>query len=300
MEKELLLREKEIKKVLLLVLFLNLFIASIKIGVGFNSHYISLISSGIDSLFDSASNCLALISIYFAFKPADSGHNYGHYKFETFGSLVIGILILFSGVQFLLSMNLFGKEVFKEPVFGIFPFVSIVVSTGISFFVSKYEKKKGNELSSPILNSDSAHTYGDFLIGLGVLLSLICSYFKIYWVDGFVGGAIGLYLFVLGIEILRKNLPDLLDGSPVIKKELVKKVEEIEHIKDIHKFRARGNQNCMFIDFHLLLNEDLSLKEAHKIGHDAEEMIKRLLEKYARKIDVTVHVEPYEENHLDD
>ena len=137
MEKELLLREKEIKKVLLLVLFLNLFIASIKIGVGFNSHYISLISSGIDSLFDSASNCLALISIYFAFKPADSGHNYGHYKFETFGSLVIGILILFSGVQFLLSMNLFGKEVFKEPVFGIFPFVSIVVSTGISFFVSK-------------------------------------------------------------------------------------------------------------------------------------------------------------------
>ena len=300
MEKELLLREKEIKKVLLIVLFLNLFIAALKIGVGFNSHYISLVSSGIDSLFDSASNCLALISIYFAFKPADSGHHYGHYKFETFGSLVIGILILFSGVQFLLSMNLFGKKLFKEPVFSIFPFVSVLVSTAVSFFVSKYEKKKGKELSSSILNSDSAHTYGDFLIGFGVLISLVFSYFRVYWVDVFVGGAIGLYLFILGIEILRKNLPELLDSSPVIEKELVKKVEEIEHIKDIHKFRARGNQNCMFIDFHLLLDEDLSLKEAHKIGHDAERMIKNLLEKYARKIDVTVHVEPYEENHLDD
>ncbi len=300
MEKELLLREKEIKKVLLIVLFLNLFIAALKIGVGFNSHYISLVSSGIDSLFDSASNCLALISIYFAFKPADSGHHYGHYKFETFGSLVIGILILFSGVQFLLSMNLFGEKLLKEPVFSIFPFVSVLVSTAVSFFVSKYEKKKGNELSSSILNSDSAHTYGDFLIGFGVLISLVFSYFRVYWVDVFVGGAIGLYLFILGIEILRKNLPELLDSSPVIEKELVKKVEEIEHIKDIHKFRARGNQNCMFIDFHLLLDEDLSLKEAHKIGHDAEGMIKNLLEKYARKIDVTVHVEPYEENHLDD
>ena len=300
MEKELLFREKEIKKVLLVVLFLNLFIASLKIGVGFNSHYISLVSSGIDSLFDSASNFLALISIYFAFKPADSGHNYGHYKFETLGSLAIGVLILFSGVQFLLSLNIFGEKPFKEPIFGVFPFVSVLFSTGISFFISKYEKKKGHELSSSILNSDSAHTYGDFLIGLGVLLSLVCSYFKIFWVDVFVGGAIGLYLFVLGIEILKNNLPELLDGSPMIEKELVKKVEEIEHIRDIHKFRARGNQNCLFIDFHLLLDEELSLKEAHKIGHDAEEMIKLLLEKYARKIDVTVHVEPYEENHLDD
>tara|TARA_Y100001970_G_C14166789_1_gene821752 strand:- start:10 stop:912 length:903 start_codon:yes stop_codon:yes gene_type:complete len=300
MENELLLREKEIKKVLLTVLFLNLFIASLKIVVGLSSHYISLVSSGLDSLFDSASNCLALISIYFAFKPADSGHNYGHYKFETFGSLAIGALILFSGVQFLLSLNIFGDKPYKEPVFGLFPFISIVLSTGVSFFISKYEKKKGSELSSSILNSDSAHTFGDFLIGLGVLLSIVCSYFKVFWVDIFVGGAIGLYLFILGVKILRNNLPELLDGSPVIEKELVKKVEEIEHIRDIHKFRARGNQNCLFIDFHLLLSEDLSLKEAHKIGHDAEEMIKNLLNNYARKIDVTVHIEPYEENHLDD
>ena len=300
MEKELLLREKEIKKVLLIVLFLNLFIASLKIFIGFSSHFISLVSSGLDSLFDSASNCLALISIYFAFKPADSGHNYGHYKFETLGSLAIGALILFSGVQFLLSLNIFGEKPYKEPVFGFYPFASVLLSTTISFFISKYEKRKGRELSSSILNSDSAHTYGDFLIGLGVLLSIVCSYFKVFWVDVFVGGAVGLYLFVLGIKILRNNLPELLDGSPTIEKELVKKVEEIEHIRDIHRFRARGNQNCLFIDFHLLLNEDLSLREAHKIGHDAEEMIKSLLKKYARKIDITVHVEPYEENHQDD
>ena len=300
MEKELLFREKEIKKVLLIVFSLHLLIAALKVTVGFQFHYVSLVSSGLDSLFDCASNFLALISIYFAFKPADPGHNYGHYKFETLGSLSIGVLILFSGIQFLLSLSIFGNQPLESPIFGIFPLASVFISTIVSFFISKYEGKKGKELGSSILISDSTHTYGDFVIGLGVLFSLICSYFKVFWVDILVGGSICLYLFVLGITILKKNLPELLDGSPIIEGELIKKVEEIEHIKDIHRFRARGNQNCMFVDFHLLLDEDLSLKEAHKIGHDAESMIKALLERYARKIDVTVHVEPYEENHLDD
>ena len=110
----------------------------------------------------------------------------------------------------------------------------------------------------------------------------------------------GAILFSFGVDGMRYMDPDATVMIHDVSSMAWGKVEEIKHIRDIHKFRARGNQNCLFIDFHLLLDEDLSLKEAHKIGHDAEEMIKLLLENYARKIDVTVHVEPYEENHLDD
>ena len=300
MENELILREKEIKKVLYVTLGINAFVAFLKLVIGFRYNYFSLTSSGLDSLFDSSSNILILISIYFSVRPPDSGHHYGHYKFETLGSMAIGLLVLFSAFQLFLNLKIFSGGVVSRPIFGWPPLIAILLSSLASFFISKYEKKKGEELGSLILLSDSDHTYGDFIVSLGVISSIIFSFYEIYWMDALVGTLICVYLFYLGFVILKRNLPDLLDASPLIQEELVKKVEDINGIKDIHRFRARGNQNCMYVDFHLLMDEDLSLKKAHKIGHEAESLIKKLLKKYARKIDVTVHIEPYEENHHDD
>lgn len=90
-----------------------------------------------------------------------------------------------------------------------------------------------------------------------------------------------------------------MDASPKIEKDLIKQVENIPQILDIHRFRARGNQKAMFVDFHLLLTPTLSLKEAHDIGHQAEEKIKFLLKEYSQKVDVTVHIEPFEKDHHD-
>jgi cation diffusion facilitator family transporter len=300
MEKELILRDKEIKKVLYVTLGFNIFVAFLKLGVGYKYNLFSLITVGLDSLFDGSSNILALISIYFSIRPADPGHNYGHYKFETLGSLMIGMLLLFSSFQLFLNLKIFSGEPLLTPTFGWLPVVTIIFSAFVSLFISKYEKKKGEVLGSSILLADADHTFGDFILSFGVLLSLLFSYFKIYWVDLGVGVCTCLYLFYLAIVILRRNLPDLLDASPYIKEKLVKKVEGIKKIKDIHRFRARGNKNCMYVDFHLLMDEELSLKEAHQIGHRAEDLIKELLKSYAIKIDVTVHIEPYEENHRDD
>ena len=76
------IRKKEIKKVLWITLYLNIFVALIKIIVGNLSGYLSLTSSGLESMFDGASNVLGLISITLAFQPADKDHNYGHFKYE--------------------------------------------------------------------------------------------------------------------------------------------------------------------------------------------------------------------------
>ena len=169
----------------------------------------------------------------------------------------------------------------------------------INFFVSVYEKKKGHELHSSLLLADAKHTKGDFVMGFGVLLSIVFSKFGLWMVDFGVGAIITLYVFYLAIKIVMDNLPELLDSSPKIEKDLFLSVENIPEVKNIHKFRARGNQNCMFVDFHLLLTNTLSLKEAHEIGHKAEDHIRDLLKGYARKVDVTVHIEPYEKHHKD-
>lgn len=290
-------REKQIKLVLKITLVLNLVSAIMKIFVGQKFHFLSLSSSGVESLFDGSSNVLALFSIHFASQPPDEDHPYGHQKFETLGSLVLAGLLLVSaiGMGGLALDHYQGKITSHE--FSIIPILTIIASMGISLFVSRYESKQGRELNSSILLADSDHTFGDFIISFGVLISIICGYFGIVVVDLVASIFVGFYLIVLSFKIFKQNIPHLMDSSPVIPMDLVKKVEEIPHVKDIHNFRSRGNSNWLHVDFHMHLTADLSFIEAHKVGKIAELKMKELLQDYAHNLDITVHIEPDDEEH---
>ncbi len=292
-------REKAIKKVLLDILWINLFVAALKMYLGYKFRYLSVASSALDSFFDSSSNILALITITYAYKGADDKHHYGRYKYETFGSLLIAGFLIFSSVQMGVGLFNYLGDTKNRGLFSIIPILGILLSIVINYFVAVYEKKKGTELHSSMLLADAQHTKGDFIMGFGVLSSIILSKFGFWMVDFGVGVIITLYVFYLAIRIVMDNIPHLLDTSPKIEKELFKSVESIPEIRNIHNFRARGNQNCMFVDFHLLLTNTLSLREAHEIGHKAEDLIRNLLKDYTQKVDVTVHIEPYEKNHMD-
>ena len=176
-------REQKIKKVLYVTLVLNVLVAVVKIIVGHYFHYLSLTSSGLESLFDGTSNILGLISIYVASQPADEDHHYGHQKYENLGGLVISALLMFSSIQIASEVFTFFKGDYNQPIFGGIPILTILFSMAVSLFVSKYERKKGEELNSAILKADSDHTYGDFIISFGVLISIFTSKFGYVWPD---------------------------------------------------------------------------------------------------------------------
>ena len=290
-------REKEIKKVLLITLFLNLFVAFIKILAGKKFNFLSLSTSGLESIFDGSSNILALISIFLAYRPADKGHSFGHYKYETLGSFVIAILLIFSAFQVNIDFNSIWEKREIRQSFSMIPIFTILISMAVSLFVTLYESRKSKELGSAILEADAEHTMGDFIISFGVLSSIILSYFGYRWPDVIIGALIAVYLFYLAFKIFRENLPNLLDASPDIQINLIKSIEEIDEVRDIHRFRARGNKSFMYIDFHLHLEPTLSLVAAHKIGHRAEEKLRDLLKNESKVIDILVHIEPFDENH---
>ena len=292
-------REQKIKKVLLDILWINLFVAALKMYLGYKFRYLSVASSALDSFFDSSSNILGLITISYAYKKADEKHPYGRYKYETLGSLVIAGFLIFSSIQMGIGVFDYLGEPHRRGLFSVIPLLGIVLSIAINYFVAIYEKKRGTELHSSLLLADAQHTKGDFIMGFGVLSSIIFSKFGLWYIDFGVGVVITLYVFYLAVRIVMDNLPHLLDTSPKIEKELFESVLNIPDIKNIHKFRVRGNQNCMFVDFHLLLTSTLSLREAHAIGHKAESLIRNSLKDFAQRVDVTVHIEPYEKHHRD-
>lgn len=288
-------RETEIRKVLLVTLVLNWLVAGIKFVVGIQFGYLSLKSSGIESFFDGGANILALISITLASRPADDDHNYGHHKYETLGSIIIGMVLAYSAIQVAMEWKNLSVGGLGHAKFGILPIVSIVFSMCVSFFVSWYEGKKGKELNSSLLLADASHTFGDFIISFGVLISIILSYFGYLWPDVIFGGFICLYLFYLAYQIFKSNIPEMLDASPVIEESLIKSVEEIEFVHDIHNFRARGNANFMQVDFHLHLEPSLSLVEAHKVGKTVEAKMREILKDFANDVDILIHIEPFED-----
>lgn len=289
-------REKEIRKVLLITLVLNWIVALLKFSVGIQFGYLSLKSSGIESFFDGGANILALISITLASRPADADHNYGHHKYETLGSIIIGLTLTYSAIQVAMDWTDLRLGGLNHARFGILPVVSIIFSMIVSYFVSWYEGKKGKELNSSLLLADASHTYGDFIISIGVLISIGLSYFGFLWPDVILGGFICLYLFYLAYKIFKSNIPEMLDASPLIEDELIKSVENIEHVYDIHNFRARGNENFMQIDFHLHLEPTLSLVKAHEVGKIVEAKMRTLLKDYSSEIDIIYHIEPYEDH----
>jgi len=293
-------REVQIRKVLVYTLGLNLFVAIIKIIAGHKFHYLSLSSSGLESLFDGSSNIISLIAITLAAKPGDKKHNYGHHKHETLGSLFIAGLLFTSALQLAFEY----KEVILENKivtgeFGIVPVVTIIVSLLVSLFVSTYERREGQRLNSSLLLADSSHTFGDMILSIGVLISILCSKFGLFWPDIVIGTCIILYLIYLAISILRSNLDDLMDAAPEIEKQILEEIEKIQHVRNVHKFRARGNSNWMQVDFHMLLDAELSLIEAHEVSHRAEDLLKSQLSGYCNQVDVTIHIEPYEKEHVD-
>ncbi len=274
--------------------------ALIKIIAGFEFNYISLRSSGIESLFDGTSNILGIIAITLASKPSDHRHNYGHHKFENLGALVIAFMLFGSAIKLGLDYHdiIFGDAP-RKGQFGLIPLLSIIISMIMSYGVSTYEAAKGRELNSKILLADSNHTFGDMIISFGVLLSIIASYFHVYLIDYVVGGIIILYLVYLGVQITLENLNDLLDVAPVIKDRYLKELEGIDYVRDVHNFRARGNATWMQVDFHLLLDPNLSLAQAHDTAHEVEDRLRHLLKDYCRDIDIIIHMEPDDEGHKD-
>ena len=138
------------------------------------------------------------------------------------------------------------------------------------------------------------------IISVGVIISLILSYYGFTWVDIVAGSVICFYLIYLSLKILKTNIDELVDAAPfLLKTHIFEEALKFDSVKAIHEVRARGSSRHLYIDLHLLLQDDLPLNKAHDIGHEVEDFLIESLKKYAQVIDITIHIEPFMEHHED-
>lgn len=282
---------KKIQFILFITFVANMLVAIFKIIIGIATKSTSITADAFTSVADGLSNVIAVLGIYFASKPEDENHPYGHAKIETVASLLIGLFLAYTGIKVMME----AIDKIKNPVHPDITAVSIVVmifTLIVNGFVSYYEQKKGEELGSSILVSDALHTRSDIYVTIGVLITLfLIKTGAPVILDSIASIIISLLIFKTAYDVFVENTNVLIDAR-VVDNELIKETvfKNYESVKEIHKIRSRGTQNNIFIDMHVQVDPDMNVRQSHTLMHDIEKTIQKDINNNAH---VIIHIEPY-------
>lgn len=277
-----------VRRVLLATLALNALVSVGKIVVGNLSGSVSMVADGYHSLIDGANNVVGLVVTAFAFAPPDEGHPYGHRKFETAASLVIGLLLL-SVAYHVLTEALSRAGDMRVPAIGAANWIVMGVTLATNFFVSWWEAREGRRLGSPYLLADATHTRSDIYVSLGVMASFAGARAGVGAVDVVVALGIAGFIAVLAVQILIGSFHTLTDRAVIPAQSLASVVRDVPGVLAWSDIRTRGGPGLVYVDLIARVDGDLTLREAHVVADAIEEAVRRA---HPEVVDVVVHLEP--------
>lgn len=282
-------RHRQIRTVLWLVLALNLAVAVAKLAYGIVSHSAAMEADGFHSLFDGASNVIGLVGLWFAARPADEEHPYGHAKFETFAAALIGVMLALAGYTVGKGAidSLFGRGVPTEVTTASF---AIMIGTlAINVFVTTWERRAGRRLGSEILVADASHTLSDVLVSSGVIVSLVLVKSGFEQADGAVAILVALAIFRTAWGIFRGVLHTLGDAARLPADEVAAVAATVPGVVSCHGVRTRGPASQVYVDLHVQVDPGTTVEHGHAIAHAVETALRH---EYGQITDVVVHLEP--------
>ena len=281
---------KKVKQVLWIILFANFAVALLKIIIGNQIKSYSMTADGFHSLSDGASNIVGLIGIFFASKPKDKNHPYGHKKFEIITSLFI------SGMLFVIAIKIILSAVLRianpvVPAITIESLIALIITLFINIFVCMYEYRIGTKLNSYVLISDSLHTRSDIFVSLGVLVTLVGVKlgFPVI-IESIVPIIISAFIIYSAYGIFRPSIGILVDRVAVDEDYRKEIVFEFNEVRDVHNIRSRGSKSSIYIDMHVMVDPFISVEQSHDLTHKIEKQIQEEINENAQ---VIVHIEPF-------
>ncbi len=268
----------------------NSFLIIIKLVVGIISGSVSIISEAIHSLIDLLAAIIAFLSVRISDRPADSKHPYGHGKFENISGVVEAVLIFIAA--FWIIYEAVQRIIHPAPVDSIWIGVAVmVVSAIVNILVSRKLYKVARETDSIALEADALHLKTDVYTSLGVAIGLALILITGYhFLDPVVAILVALLILKESYNLFRKAYGPLLDiALPEEEVEIISQVIKDNCLGTInyHDLRTRKAGNYRYVDFHLNLPQNMTVKEAH----DLCDLIEQNIKQQFSYTEVTIHVE---------
>ncbi|PKN45986.1 MAG: cation-efflux pump [Deltaproteobacteria bacterium HGW-Deltaproteobacteria-17] len=294
-------RVSRANRVTLLGSLVNAILTGLKLAAGILGNSAAMIADAIHSLSDFATDLVVLITMRITRQPMDADHDYGHGKFETLATMIIGVALLlvgagigWSGVKTVHAAS-HGATV-PEPHFIalIAAFVSILSKEALY----QWTVLVGREIQSQAVIANAWHHRSDALSSIGTLVGiggaiLLGDRFTI--LDPIASIVVSFFIIRVALQISYGSMSEMLERSlpPEEKDRLLKLALTVDGVMDPHNLRTRRIGNYIATELHIRVKSELSVIEGHRIASEVERLI---CTTYGEGTIVSVHVEPEDED----
>ena len=290
-------REKEIYKVTLVGSAGNVALLTFKFIAGVMGHSSAMIADAVHSLSDFITDVVVLAFVHVSAKPQDADHDYGHGKYETFASFIIGLALMAAATGIIVSgvaklIDWAGGKELAAP--GWLALAAAIISIIVKEVLYQYTARRGKHLDSQALVANAWHHRSDALSSIGTAVGIggaILLGNRWTVLDPLASVVVGLMLVKVSVGLLRSSVGELTESS--LSSDIEKEIENIicsfPDVQEPHNLRTRRIGNRFAIEAHVRMDGNLPLTAAHDRATAIEEALRK---RFGRQTHVTIHMEP--------
>lgn len=290
-------RSKRIYKITLTGSVVNMLLLVFKFVAGVLGHSAAMVADAVHSLSDFITDIVVIAFVKLSSKPADQDHDYGHGKYETVASSIIGMALVvvavmlgWNGVEKIVQ---FAKgEPLQSP--GIIALVAAVMSVALKEWLFRITKKVANDVNSQALEANAWHHRSDAFSSIGTTIGIGGAVMLGEgWavLDPIASVVVSVLIFVAAFRLLRQASGELLEES--LPKDTEDKIERIVYadkmVTDIHHLHTRRIGSIIAIEMHLRLPGHITLEEAHRHATNVERALRK---EFGAGTHIMLHIEP--------
>ena len=290
-------RDRRIFRITLAGSIVNIVLLVFKFIAGILGHSAAMIADAIHSLSDFLTDIIVIVFVRLSSKPADHDHDYGHGKYETLATSVIGmalavvaVMLGWDGIEKIIYV-MQGNQL-ESP--GIIALWAAILSIVLKEWIFRATRKVAKEENSKALEANAWHHRSDAMssigtaIGIGGAVMLGDSWAIL---DPIAAIVVCILIIVTAFKIIRQASGELLEES--LPKEIEDKIEQIAYqdplVSDIHKLHTRRIGNIIAIEMHLRMPSDITLAESHIHATSIEKSLKQ---EFGNGTHIMLHIEP--------
>ncbi|MEK5080170.1 cation diffusion facilitator family transporter [Solibacillus sp. FSL W7-1436] len=271
-----------------------IFLSALKLAAGYLGDSEALKADGLNNTTDIIASVAVLIGLRISQRPPDDDHRYGHFRAETIASLVASFIMIYVGIEVLISAGeKIANPIDQDP--SILTIIVAVFSAAVMFAVYKYNLNLSNKINSSAVKAAAYDNRSDAYVSIGTAIGITAAILGFPIVDTITAFIIGLIIIKTAIEIFKEAVFSLTDGFDT---ELISSIEErvskIPRVRDVTDVRGRQHGSLILVDITVSVNPHLNVRDSHAITEQIENEVKRL-NPYATTL---VHIEPYDPKEL--
>ena len=290
-------RVKGIYRVTIIGSVVNLLLVVCKFVAGFLGRSTAVVADAVHSLSDLITDIVVLVFVRISGKPADDDHDYGHGKYETLATAIIGIALFAVGVGILVEsiekiVAVVNGAVLPRPsLLAVIVTLLSVVSKEALYW---YTIKMGRKYNSQAVVANGWHHRSDAFSSVGVLIGIVGAMVlgdKWSVLDPIAAAVVSVFIVKVAIDLVKPCVDELLERSLPndIEQQIEQTILSVDGVTSPHHLRTRRIGNNYAIEVHIRMDGNLTLHEAHRITSAVE---RRLKEQFGEGTHVGIHTEP--------